>query len=62
MVAQTHAHLQAGVALGLARMVGVRFPIWGPHFQTLAASIIIINLILGPPLFRHALLFLRQTM
>jgi hypothetical protein len=44
------------VALGLARMVGVRFPSWGPHFQTLAASIIILNLCIGPPLFRSAIL------
>lgn len=48
--------MQAGVALGLARMVGVRFPIWGPNFQTLSASIIILNLCLGPPLFRHAIM------
>ena len=25
---------QAGVALGLARLAGTRFPDWGPHFQT----------------------------
>lgn len=25
---------QAGVAMGLARLAGTRFPDWGPHFQT----------------------------
>ena len=28
------APLQAGVAMGLARLAGTRFPDWGPHFQT----------------------------
>lgn len=50
------ACVQAGVALGLARMVAVRFPDWGPHFQTLMAAVIIVNLCVGPPLFRHAIL------
>jgi hypothetical protein len=48
--------LQAGVALGLARMVGVRFSSWGPQFQTLAVSAIILNLCVGPPLFRAAII------
>lgn len=30
--------MQAGVALGLARLVGTRFPDWGPHFQTYMVS------------------------
>ncbi|KAF5838418.1 Cation/H+ exchanger [Dunaliella salina] len=46
---------QAGVAMGLARLAGTRFPLWGPHFQTFMMSIILINLLLGPPLFRLAL-------
>jgi hypothetical protein len=37
-------------------MVGVRFPSWGPHFQTLAVSIIIPNLCIGPPFFRSAII------
>ena len=53
--------LQAGVALGLARMVGVRFPSWGPQFQTLAASIIILNLCIGPPLFRAAIVSIGEA-
>lgn len=44
------------MALGLARMVAVRFPEWGPHFQTLMAAVIIVNLCIGPPLFRHAII------
>lgn len=30
----SHVHLQAGVAMGLARLAGTRFPDWGPQFQT----------------------------
>ena len=29
---------QAGVAMGLARLAGTRFPDWGPHFQTFMVS------------------------
>eukprot|EP00798_Chlamydomonas_sp_ICE-L_P019255 gene19255-25886_t len=35
---------QAGVAMGLARLAGARFPSWGPHFQTFMTSIVLINL------------------
>eukprot|EP00798_Chlamydomonas_sp_ICE-L_P006288 gene6288-2920_t len=46
---------QAGVAMGLARLAGTRFPDWGPHFQTFMMAIILINLLVGPPLFRSVL-------
>lgn len=46
---------QAGVALGLARTVAARFPYWGPSFSTLAVSIIVMNLFIGPVLFRAAI-------
>ncbi|GFR42291.1 hypothetical protein Agub_g3189, partial [Astrephomene gubernaculifera] len=46
---------QAGVAMGLARLAGTRFPDWGPHFQTFMMAIILLNLLVGPPLFRSAL-------
>ena len=48
-------HVQAGVALGLTRMAGVRFPHWGAEFQTLVAAVIVGNLLVGPPLFRAAI-------
>lgn len=46
---------QAGVALGLARTVKVRFPEWGESFYALVVSTIVINQVVGPPLFRAAL-------
>jgi len=48
--------LQAGVAMGLARIAGTAFPEWGPAFQTVMMAIIIINMLVGPPLFRLALI------
>lgn len=47
---------QAGVAMGLARIAATRFPTWGPNFQTLVFSIVMINMLVGPPLFRAALI------
>lgn len=47
---------QSGVAMGLARVAGARFPDWGPHFQTLMVSIVVCNLTIGPPLFRYSLI------
>ncbi|KAJ9525213.1 hypothetical protein QJQ45_020741 [Haematococcus lacustris] len=51
-----HHAAQAGVAMGLARLAGTRFPQWGAHFQTFMMTIILVNLLLGPPLFRWAVL------
>lgn len=56
------AHVtQAGVALGLARTVAARFPYWGPEFQTLAVAIIVINLFIGPVLFRMSIEMMNES-
>jgi Kef-type K+ transport system membrane component KefB len=52
---------QAGVALGLSRTVAARFPYWGPAFSTLAVSIIVINLLIGPVLFRTAIELMNES-
>lgn len=46
---------QAGVGLGLAREVAVQFPEWGNEFATLIISVIVVNEIVGPPLFKASL-------
>ncbi|MBN1909804.1 MAG: cation:proton antiporter [Pirellulales bacterium] len=46
---------QAGIGLGLAKEVAVEFPDWGTAFATLMISVIVLNQILGPPLFRWAI-------
>jgi len=43
---------QAGVGLGLAKEVMVKFPEWGTSFATIIISVIIINQIIGPPFFK----------
>jgi hypothetical protein len=48
---------QAGIAMGLTRIVVARCKtcLWGPDFEALMAAIIVINLILGPLLFKSAI-------
>ncbi len=46
---------QAGVALGLAKEVAVEFPEWGAAFATIVISVVVLNQIVGPPLFKLGL-------
>ena len=46
---------QAGVALGLATIVAHEFPVWGHQFETIIIAIIVINQLVGPPLFKWTL-------
>jgi Kef-type K+ transport system membrane component KefB len=46
---------QAGVSLGLAAEVGMAFPGWGRALQTAIISVVLVNQVAGPILFRIAL-------
>ncbi|MDY6973662.1 MAG: cation:proton antiporter, partial [Thermodesulfobacteriota bacterium] len=46
---------QAGVGLGLAKQVVVEFPEWGTPFATVIIAVIVLNQIVGPPMFKWAL-------
>ncbi len=46
---------QAGVGLGLAKEVVAEFPEWGHPFATIIISVIVLNQIFGPPLFKWAI-------
>lgn len=46
---------QAGVAIGLATFVADSFPNFGDEFRTLLLSLIAVNQVVGPILFRRAL-------
>lgn len=46
---------QAGVGLGLAKEVAVAFPTWGSDFATMIISVVVVNQIVGPPLFKWAI-------
>mmetsp|Transcript_6852 Transcript_6852/g.23957 ORF Transcript_6852/g.23957 Transcript_6852/m.23957 type:complete len:453 (+) Transcript_6852:936-2294(+) len=51
---------QAGVAMGLTRTVVLRFPDWGGDFASLMVSIIVMNQLIGPPLFKAAIAFVGE--
>lgn len=46
---------QAGVAIGLTTIIAAEFPEWGFEFQTIIIAIIVINQLIGPPLFKIAI-------
>ncbi len=52
---------QAGVALGLATIVAEEFPEWGYEFETIIIAIIIINQLVGPPLFKWTLNYVKES-
>ena len=43
---------QAGIGIGLATEVAVQFPDWGNAFATMMISVIVVNQIIGPVLFK----------
>lgn len=45
---------QAGIALGLCQVIARRLPDWGLHVAALIAGSIIVNLLVGPLLFKVA--------
>lgn len=52
---------QAGVALGLATIISNEFPSWGHQFETIVIAIIVINQLVGPPLFKWSLNFVKES-
>jgi len=46
---------QAGVGLGLAKEVVVEFPEWGTPFASIIIAVIVLNQIVGPPMFKWAI-------
>ncbi len=45
----------AGVTLGIANIIRERFPQFGPAMATIIVAVIAVNQLIGPPLFRNAL-------
>lgn len=52
---------QAGVALGLTTLIASEFPGWGYEFQTIIIAIIVINQLIGPPLFKLAINYVGES-
>jgi Kef-type K+ transport system membrane component KefB len=52
---------QAGVTLGLVTVVATEFPEWGVRLQTLVVALIGLHQLVGPVLFRNALVRAREV-
>ena len=52
---------QAGVAMGLARDVAREFPAWGQVFASMMIFQMAINQIIGPPLFKYAIVAMGEA-
>ncbi len=52
---------QAGVAVGLATIIAHEFTSWGREFETMIIAIIVINQIVGPPLFKWVIKFVKES-
>lgn len=52
---------QAGISLGLATIIATAFPDWGDRFATILISVIVLNEIVGPPLFKWALYLAKEV-
>lgn len=52
---------QAGIGLGLAKGVAVEFPEWGAAFATMMISVIVVNQLVGPPLFKWAIHLVKES-
>ena len=51
---------QAGVSLGLTTVVASEFTAWGTEFATVIIAVIVMNQIIGPPLFKWAIEYVSE--
>jgi len=52
---------QAGVALGLITVVADAFPDWGYAFEAIMIAVIVLNQIIGPPLFKWSIYKVKEN-
>jgi Trk K+ transport system NAD-binding subunit/NhaP-type Na+/H+ or K+/H+ antiporter len=52
---------QAGVGLGLATEISSEFDVWGGQFATIIIAVIVLNQIVGPPLFKWSILLVGES-
>ncbi|HNP95058.1 MAG TPA: cation:proton antiporter [Cyclobacteriaceae bacterium] len=52
---------QAGVALGLTTIIAKTFPAWGIGFETIIIAMVVINQLVGPPMFKWAISFVGES-
>lgn len=52
---------QAGVGLGLVTVVATEYPGWGAEFETIMIAVIVMNQIVGPPLFKWSIYKMKEN-
>jgi len=52
---------QAGVGIGLATVVANEFGAWGAEFATITIAVIILNQVVGPPIFKWYLTYVGEN-
>nr|WP_320119107.1 cation:proton antiporter [uncultured Marinifilum sp.] len=52
---------QAGVAIGLVSVIAGKYPTWGSEFSTILIAVIVLNEIVGPPLFKWSILYVGES-
>jgi len=52
---------QAGVGVGLATIIATEYGEWGARFATVMIAVIVLNQIVGPPLFKWALHLVKEV-
>ncbi len=52
---------QAGVAIGLSALISHTFPEWGHEFETIVIAIIVLNQLIGPPLFKWVIRYVGEA-
>lgn len=52
---------QAGVGLGLSKEIAGEFPTFGENFATLLIAVIVLNQIVGPPLFKWVINYVKEA-
>ncbi|MFC2104416.1 cation:proton antiporter [Bacteroidota bacterium] len=52
---------QAGVGFALVYEVALGFPEWGNQFATIIIAVIVLNQLIGPPLFKWAIKLVRES-
>ncbi len=52
---------QAGVGIGLATGIAKEFPDWGEQIMTVIISVIVVNQLVGPPLFKWAISMVKES-
>ncbi len=52
---------QAGVGLGLITVIASQYPSWGTEFETILVTVVVMNQMVGPPLFKWSIYKVKEN-